>query len=173
MTTPTVADVMTRAVAMAGVMTPQPEIVALLARLGISGVPIVDELGRPLGFVSEGDLLARQRSTATHSIGVWLDWMPPPEQREPSTLVAAQLMSAAPQTVMPQTPLHEAARLLLAADHRCLLVVDAAGRLIGIVTRRDLLRALLMPDQGDRAVDLIGEPAQKRDERPVAELSLA
>jgi CBS domain-containing protein len=173
MTISTVADVMTRAVVMAGVMTPQPEIVALLARLEISGVPVVDELGHPLGFVSERELLGRQRSMATQSIGVRLDWMPPPEQRDPSTLVAAQLMSAPHQTVTLQTPLQEAARLLLATDHRRLLVVDGVGRLIGIVTRRDLRRALLTPGHGAGGVDVPREPAQERDARPVAEPSLA
>jgi CBS domain-containing protein len=174
MTTPTVADVMTRAVAMAGTMTPHEEIVAVLDRLGIGGVPIVDEVGRPLGFVSDRDLRYTTRSSLSLDIGVWLDWMPAPERRGFSTDVAAHLMSAPPPTVTPQTSLHEAARLILAADHRRLLVVDTAGRLIGIVTRSDLLRGFL--DAERRAGEgnaTISSLARERDGQPVNEQSLA
>ena len=65
MTTPTVADVMTRAVAMAGTMTSLEEIVAVLDRLGIDSVPIVDEVGRPLGSVASSMLNAARLEIAT------------------------------------------------------------------------------------------------------------
>jgi CBS domain-containing protein len=141
-----VAEVMTRAVATATASTPQPDIVAVLARLGIGGIPVVDDSGRPLGVVSEEDVFGRRGGVSAGHGGVWLDWMPSPEQRPLAGTVAAQLMSAPPPTVTPQTSLPEAARLLLTSGRRRLLVIDAAGRLIGIVTRSDLLRALMAPD---------------------------
>ena len=175
MTTPTVADVMTRAVAMAGTMTSLEEIVAVLDRLGIDGVPIVDEVGRPLGFVSEQDLRNTRRSSLSLDIGVWLEWMPAPERRGFSTDVAAHLMSAPPPTVTPQTSLHEATRLLLRADHRRLLVVDAAGRLLGIVTRGDLLRGFLGAERRTArdGNDTISSLSRERDEQPVRERPVA
>jgi CBS-domain-containing membrane protein len=60
--------------------------------------------------------------------------------------VAGELMTERPATIAPEASLADAARLLLAEQVKRLPVVDADGRLVGIVSRSDLLRVFLRPD---------------------------
>jgi CBS domain-containing protein len=88
-----------------------------------------------VGVVSESDLLARQEA-------------PGPRRKRASTagLTAADLMSWPPATIGPDETVRHAARLMYARRLRRLPVVDQRGRLIGLVTRADLLSAFTRPD---------------------------
>jgi CBS domain-containing protein len=141
-------DVMTTAVSSVGPDTPIGEIAKILRDRGISAVPVVDKSGTPIGMVSEGDLIGRDDADREARRDWWLalleeggtlnaDFLAslrPPERR------ARDVMTAPVVTVGEETDLREVARLLTA--HRIKRVpVLRDGRVIGIVSRADLVRA--------------------------------
>lgn len=140
----TVQDVMTSTVVTVADSAPFKEIVRLMQVHGVSALPVVDAQGRLVGIVSEADLLPKEASEIDgehHLFG-------PRRKRahKAAGLVAAQLMSAPVAAVGPDATLREAARLTLERKVKRLPVVDAGGRIIGIVSRADLLKVFLRPD---------------------------
>ncbi|WP_203924500.1 CBS domain-containing protein [Rugosimonospora africana] len=145
-----VVDVMTTAVVSVGADTGYKRIADLLVARGISAVPVVDPDGVVLGVVSESDLLpklnypdrvgrhpllSRRRDTIRRALGD----------------TAADLMSSPATTIRPDASIARAARLMEAARVKRLPVVDDADRLVGIVSRRDLVRPYARPDSDIRA----------------------
>jgi CBS domain-containing protein len=143
-----VRDVMTTEVATVEPSTPFKKIVALLARHRISEVPVLDADRRVLGVVTEADLLLKQEHLDTEA-NVPLVWSRRRRrEREKAAAVAAgKLMTTPVMTVPPTATVTEAARRLLAAGVQLLPVVDETDRLVGIVSRADLLRVFTRPDQ--------------------------
>ncbi|MGW1174363.1 CBS domain-containing protein [Kitasatospora sp. NPDC002543] len=120
------------------------EIVALLSEYDITGVPVVDPDGRPLGVVSEADLL---RTLAAQEDPASL--LPAPESAAPGPdgeVAAADLMTAQPVCTTPDTSVVAAARLMSRHGLKRLPVLDDEGRVIGMVSRGDLLRVFLRED---------------------------
>ncbi|MEU8510389.1 CBS domain-containing protein [Kitasatospora sp. NPDC048722] len=121
------------------------EIVALLTDYDITGVPVVDAEGRPLGVVSEADLLrtlAAQEDTGS--------LLPAPESAQVGpggTATAADLMTTQPVCTTPGTSVVAAARLMSRHGLKRLPVLDEDGRVIGMVSRGDLLRVFLREDR--------------------------
>jgi len=93
---------------------------------GFGAVPIVDERQRLIGIVSEHDLLA-----ALERGHAW------------SKLAAGDIMSPNPYSVRPETELGTLLHVLRTSQMIRVPVVDAEGKLIGIVARRDILRGYL------------------------------
>ncbi|MDN3027939.1 CBS domain-containing protein [Streptomyces sp. S.PB5] len=146
----TVADLMTRDVVRARCETPFKELVRLLADHDVTAVPVVDDLDRPLGVVSETDLL-RKCSVQTDSVS--RTPLPHPQEWERAKaqgVKAEELMSAPAVCVHPEWTVAEAARLMMLRSVKRLPVVDEAGRLKGIVSRGDLLRVFLRRDDAIR-----------------------
>lgn len=140
---PLVSDLMSRPVVSAGPGTSFKELVALLAEHAIAAIPVVDEHRRPIGVVGEADLLARHGQDARRERGlgrlrVWT---------KAQGLTARELMTRRVPTVAKDEPVAGAARRLVEADLRCLYVVNGAGHLVGVLARRDVLRAFLRPDE--------------------------
>jgi len=136
-----VRDVMTTSVVTVDRITPYKEIAKLLTEHRISGVPVLTMGRHVAGVVSEGDLLAvRARNTG----GRWR-WLTG-RKEEHQALVASQLMTSPAITIHPDAALAMAAGLMSAHHLRRLPVVDPDGRLLGIVSRRDLLSVFLRPD---------------------------
>jgi CBS-domain-containing membrane protein len=143
----TVRDVMTTDVVTVDRITPYKEIAGLLAGHRISAVPVL-VMGRHVaGVVSEDDLLAvrdRARRAQAGKIG-HLPWTRHPDSQHPK-LTAGEIMSSPAITIHPDAPIPRAARLLHDRHIKRVPVVDPDGKLIGIVSRRDLLRVFLRPD---------------------------
>lgn len=136
-----VRDVMTTSVVTVDRITPYKEIARLLTEHRISGVPVLTMGRHVAGVVSEGDLLAaRVRNTG----GRWRWFTSHKEQHQ--ALVASQLMTSPAITIHPDAALATAAGLMSAHHLRRLPVVDPDGKLLGIVSRRDLLSVFLRPD---------------------------
>ena len=122
--------------------------VAMLCEHDVSAVPVVDGAGRVLGIVSEADLLAK----AGRSL---LEGRPRMFQSRATRLARAKasgrtvrdVMTAPAITVSPCTTLDEAAMTMQRRHLRRLPVVDAAGRLVGVVSRADLLGIFLRSDE--------------------------
>ncbi|MGQ4437804.1 MULTISPECIES: CBS domain-containing protein [unclassified Streptomyces] len=128
----TVGEVMTSDVVRARPMTPFREVVRLLDRHRISGVPVVDHDDKVLGVISGTDLMREQaRRTGAE---------------EGRIATAEHLMSTPAVTVHPEQPVADAARVMERRGIERLPVVDEEDRLIGIATRRDLLRVFLRTD---------------------------
>ena len=136
-----VRDVMTTSVVTVDRITSYKEIARLLTEHRISGMPVLTMGRHVAGVVTEGDLLAaRVRSTG----GRWPRWLT--SHQEHQGLVASQLMTSPAITIHPDAALATAAALMSAHHLRRLPVVDPEGKLLGIVSRRDLLSVFLRPD---------------------------
>jgi CBS domain-containing protein len=143
-----VRDVMTSEVVAAETWTPFKEIVGQLAEHRISAVPVLDADRRVLGVVTEADLLLKQEHPDPE-LDVPLTWSRRRRlEREKATAdVAGKLMTTPAVTVPPTATVTEAARRMHAAGVKRLPVVNQAGRLVGMVSRADLLKVFTRPDE--------------------------
>ncbi|MCQ6556192.1 CBS domain-containing protein [Streptomyces sp. C10-9-1] len=123
-----VADLMTPQAVVAQRGTAFKEIARLLDEYGITAVPVVDDEGRPVGVVSEADLLRR------HTGGTGAD-------------TAEGLMSSPAVVARPGWSAVQAARVMEDRRIKRLPVVADDGRLVGVVSRSDLLQLFLRRDR--------------------------
>ncbi|MCO6418175.1 CBS domain-containing protein [Siccirubricoccus sp. KC 17139] len=134
---------------------PVTAVAELLARRGISAVPVVDAAGKPLGIVTEGDLIRRLADAPPGPLTWFLDIF-----RDPTPLaqrylkahgaVAREVMTTPLVTVGQEASAEEISRLM--EKHRIRRVlVEREGVLVGLVSRADLLRAVLRAAQPDSA----------------------
>jgi CBS domain-containing protein len=131
--------------------TPVEDVVRTLRDNELPGVPVVDDQGRCVGIVTEADLVLPDDEGDLHiphyinlfGGTVFLEPLGRFEQRLRKAFAsnAADMMSRDPATVAPDTSVQEAARLIHSSGHNRLPVVDD-GRLVGVVTRVDVLGAL-------------------------------
>jgi CBS domain-containing protein len=143
-----VRDVMTTDVVTVEPSTPFKEIVARLAGRGIGAVPVLDADRRVLGVVTEADLLLkREHPDALAKVPAVWSRRRRRERKKAAAVVADKLMTAPATTVPPTATVAEAARRLHTAGIQRLPVVDEKDRLVGIVSRADLLRGFTRPDQ--------------------------
>ena len=141
-----VDDVMTKAVVSVAPTASYRDVVDLLVGNRVSAVPVVDRGERVIGVVSEADLLCKIEY-AGHEEPRLFDGRRRRGQRTKALArVAADLMSEPAVTVPAGTPIAAAARLMDSEKVKRLPVVDDHGRLVGIVTRVDLLKTHLRPD---------------------------
>ncbi|MEV0591444.1 CBS domain-containing protein [Nonomuraea cavernae] len=148
----TVKDVMTTEVASVRGDTPFKDIAETLISGGISAVPVVDDDRHVIGMVSEADLLRKEEFREQfYREG----YQPPlrarlrhPKGRQKAAGdTAAELMSSPAISVSPEASAVSAARLMDSRDVKRLAVVDPDGRLVGIVSRRDLVKLFLRGDE--------------------------
>ncbi|WP_151478302.1 CBS domain-containing protein [Streptomyces albicerus] len=150
-----IATVMTSDVVRVPVATPFKKVAVLLAEHRISGLPVVDAEEKVIGVISETDLMLRQARHEEAGAGP-RKWRPRTRaarraETKARARIVEQLMSSPAITVHATDSIAQAARTM--AEHRVkrLPVVDEEDRLVGIVTRRDLLQVFLRPDSDIRA----------------------
>lgn len=141
------AEIMTKDVISVGPETPVRDIAAMMLERRISGVPVVDAGGRVLGIVSEGDLIRRPELETDRARTGWLGLFLSEEDRARDFVkshgrVAREVMTKPATCVGPETPLDEVVRLMERLRVKRLPVVKN-GKLAGLVTRTDLLRAMV------------------------------
>lgn len=141
-----VHELMTREVVTARPDTPFKEVAALFHRNDITAVPVVDDQDRPIGVVSEADLLRKEAVLPDPEDRHPGRWLRPAEQARAEAETAGGLMSSPAVTARASWTVGEAARQMDRHRVKRLPVVDEAGRLIGIVSRADLLRVFLRHD---------------------------
>lgn len=142
----TVADVMTREVVAVDAFAPFKDIVRKMQEFGVSAVPVVDEDGRIMGVVSEGDLILKEDPELEGGAHLFEGIHRRHDRSKAAGLIASQLMSVPVITVSPDASLGEAARLMHRKAVKRLPVVDEDGRIQGIVSRTDLLKVFLRDD---------------------------
>ncbi|SES40250.1 CBS domain-containing protein [Actinokineospora terrae] len=136
-------DVMSAPVLTVGPGTPVSRAAELLVDKGYTALPVVDEDQRLIGIVTEADLL-RGRFGAEPRVRTGDDPGPPASVAEVMTTPAVAMSAGADAGVL--------ARVMLDDRHRCVPIVDGS-RLVGVVTRRDLVRVLARSDE-EIAADL-------------------
>ena len=141
----TVSDVMTRRVIAVREDACFKDIVRALRRHRVSACPVIDGSGMVLGLVSEADLLYKQTDPEMPVGLIRLDWRLH-EHTKSTALTAAELMTAPAIVAGPSTPLRTAAKIMQERQVKRMPVVDADGRLVGIVTRSDVLSVFERPD---------------------------
>ena len=146
----TVADVMTRDPIVVRPETSLHEAIKLLAEKRISGLPVVDDAGKLIGTISETDLMWQETGVTPPAYIMFLDsviFLKNPAQYERDLHKAlgqtvGEVMSKDLITVAPDKPLRDAAQLMHDRKIQRLPVVDASGKVIGILTRGDIVRDL-------------------------------
>jgi CBS domain-containing protein len=159
-------DVMTSAVVSVGPDTPIREIAQTLRDHGISAVPVLDAAGAASGMVSEGDLISRDDAGREARRDWWLTLLAEGEPLDAEFVenlraperTARDVMANPVVTVGEDTEISEVARLL--TTHRIKRVpVLRGGRIIGIVSRADLVRAFAAEEPKSTAVNGSGSLA--------------
>ncbi|MCU7826486.1 CBS domain-containing protein [Kitasatospora sp. DSM 101779] len=145
-----VHDVMTQEVVTARPDTPFKEVVGLFHRNDITAVPVLDEQDRPIGMVSEADLIRKEAVLPDPEGRTPGRWLPPKDRARAEAETAGGLMTTPAVTARPTWSVPEAARQMDKHKVKRLPVVDEAGRLVGIVSRRDLLQVFLRHDAAIR-----------------------
>jgi CBS domain-containing protein len=148
----TVQDVMTRDVVAVRRSTPFKELVRLLNEHRVTALPVLDDAGRVVvGVVSETDLALKEVQPLREGhTPIFESARRRGEREKAGGTTAATLMTKPAVTVGPEEPVTAAARLLHNREVKRLPVVDHGGALVGIVTRADLLKVFLRPDDDIR-----------------------
>ena len=158
-------DVMTRKVKTVPPDADVKAVAKLLATGRISAMPVVDRKGHVLGIVSEGDLIRRPETGTTKRRSWWLQLLADPrdlarDYAKSRAVRARDVMSSPVISVSPVTDLADVADLLESRGVKRVPVVQN-GKLVGIVSRRDIIGALARsakPGRGRRRSDAqIGE----------------
>jgi CBS domain-containing protein len=124
------------------------DVAAMLVERGISGVPVVGSVREVLGVVSEADILMKEREPSPRRSRL-LGLVSEPENLDEvaklKARTAGDAMTAPAITIGPESSLTEAAGLMVDRGINRLPVVEN-GKLVGIVTRADLVRAFTRSD---------------------------
>jgi CBS-domain-containing membrane protein len=146
-----VDDVMTTAVVTATPDTGYRALVDLVVGHRFSAVPVVDDFQRVTGVVSEADLLRKIEYVGVDEPRMFEGRRRRGERRKATGRTAADLMTTPPVTIARGSTITAAARLMDDQGVKRLPVVDDLGRLVGIVSRLDLLKVHLRPDDAIQA----------------------
>lgn len=146
----TVADVMTRDPICVQPETPLQEAIQTLAERRIGGLPVVDGEGKLVGILSETDLMWQETGVTPPAYIMFLDSVIYLENRakyerdlhKALGQTVGEVMTADPLTISPDKPLREAAQLMHDRQISRLPVTNDTGKVIGILTRGDIIRAM-------------------------------
>jgi len=134
------------------------EIAARLREYRVSAFPVVEHDGTVIGVVSEADMLAKEALDVGHHgvRGLIAGIVHRTAFRKAAGVTAGDLMTSPAVTVGADDTVEHAARLMYTRGLKRLPVVNAAGRLAGIVSRTDVLAVFDRPDEEIR-LEIIGE----------------
>ena len=145
----TVKDVMTTHVVAVRENASFKDMASRLREHRVSAFPVLDSDNKVIGVVSEADLLTK--AALEYAAGGRVNGMlHHKEQAKAAATTAVDLMTKPPVTIGPNELVSHAARLMYARRVKRLPVVDADGRLLGIVSRADLLSVYSRPDEDIR-----------------------
>ena len=129
------------------------EMAARRRELKVSGFPVLDDNGKVIGVVSEADMLVKEAlEGGYHGLrGMIAATAHRTERRKAGGVAACDLMTSPAVTVAAEDTVEHAAALMYTRGLKRLPVVDTAGRLVGIISRADVLAAFDRPDEEIRA----------------------
>ncbi|MEH1873281.1 CBS domain-containing protein [Nostoc sp.] len=145
-----VADVMSRDPIVVRVETPLNEAIQILAERHISGLPVVDDVGKLVGIISETDLMWQETGVTPPAYIMFLDSViylknPATYERDLHKALGqtvGEVMSKNPITISPDKTLSQAATIMHDRSVHRLPVLDDTNQVIGILTRGDIIRAM-------------------------------
>jgi CBS domain-containing protein len=142
-----VADIMTSPVLALRPSASVTDAARLMLTHQVSGLPVIEEDGKLAGIVSEGDFLRRSELGTERKHSGWLEFLVSPGQAAEEYVHAhgrkvAQIMRRDVVTTTPQATLEEVVELMSTRGVKRLPVIDG-GKVVGIVARSDLMRAML------------------------------
>ena len=143
----TVKDVMTAEVVAVRRDTTFKELAATLRQHRVSAFPVVDDVGRVIGLVSEADMLAKEALTEP---GVVAGLLRHQDVRQAEAVTAGALMTHQVVTVSPDDSIEQAARMMHFMRVKRLPVVNSDGQLVGIISRADVLAVFDRADEDIR-----------------------
>lgn len=137
-------------------VTPETLLDALARAFGerqVSGFPVVDDTGRLVGVVTETDLIHQNQRLHIPTAIALFDAVIvlgsskrlEEELRRMAATTVAEIMARDPVTVRPEATAAEVATLMAEKDAHTVPVVDEGGRLVGVVGKRDVIRAIASP----------------------------
>ena len=142
-------SVMNREVVFVRESTPLKEVAELMAARKVSGVPVLDDNGQVVGVISEKDFLEAMGAGKADSFMMVIaqcllgkGCLAAPHHAK----FAKDIMTSPAVTVKPETPILEVADILTQKKINRAPVVDAEGRMIGIVSRADVLKSSFFPE---------------------------
>jgi CBS domain-containing protein len=144
-------EIMTKDVVTVGKEDTVTDVARLLVEHKVSGLPVVDDEGRVLGMVSEGDLIYQDKKLHTPAFLEILGgviYLESPQRvandiKKMTATKVAEIMTGKVYTVKEETPVEEVATIMVERQVNRVPVVDKAGKLVGIVSRQDLVRAMI------------------------------
>ena len=141
-----VSDVMTHEVVTVGSETSVKDAAELMVAGGFAALPVLDERGQLVGIVAEADVL---RDRLPEDPLLHVRRAGPGSASAPPTLVG-EVMTREVRSVEPTADLADVARLIVDESLRSVPVIDEQT-LVGILSRRDVLRALVRSDESIRS----------------------
>ncbi|NEP02994.1 MAG: CBS domain-containing protein [Symploca sp. SIO2E9] len=146
----TVAEVMTPDPIMVGPQTSIREVIKIIAEQRISGLPVVDNAGKLVGIISETDLLWQEAGVEPPVYIMFLDsviYLENParydhELHKALGQTVEEVMSGHPVSVKPDLSLRKAAKLMQEKSIRRVAVTGDGGKVIGILSSGDIVRAM-------------------------------
>ncbi|MBC5794422.1 CBS domain-containing protein [Sphaerospermopsis sp. LEGE 00249] len=146
----TVAEVMTHNPIMVNPQTPLKEAIQILAEKRISGLPVINDAGKLVGIISETDLMWQETGVTPPAYIMFLDSViylqnPGAYERDLHKALGqtvGEVMSKNPLTITPDKSLKEAAKIIQEHKVHRLPVLDITSKVIGILTRGDIIRAM-------------------------------
>jgi CBS domain-containing protein len=134
------------------------ELAAGIREFRVSGFPVVDDDGKVVGLVSEADMLAKAALDGGYGgmPGMITGVLRRRELRKAAGVTAGDLMTSPAVTVAPDDTVEYAARLMYGRGLKRLPVVDAVGRVVGIISRTDALAIFDRPDEEIR-LEIVGQ----------------
>lgn len=142
-----VREIMTKKVTVISPDMKAPEALDLLQRMQISGLPVVGADGKLAGMFTEKEILARILPSYINNVGSFIYEENPKSTRkkfaELNTMKVGAIMRKEVVTTKEDTTLCEVARIMLTQKARRLPVIDNSGRIVGIVSRGDIVKAFI------------------------------
>ncbi len=158
-----VASIMSTDVVSVAPETSVTEVAQLMVDHDISGIPVVDD-GILVGLVTEVDVVSREIDVDPPAYGTFLDaifrfpWDRSDEElRRVLASTAGELMTRDVKTISPDAPIRDAANMMFKQELNPLPVVDEDGRLLGIISRSDIVRMIAT------ASEIAEEGVERRD----------
>ena len=118
-----------------------------MVEAGISGLPVTDESGALIGMITEADFVKSESGRRAAKRARLLRWLASQDEVPDHRLAVSDVMTTEVVTLGPDADHAEAARVMRKAGIKRIPVLDGSGKLVGLVSRSDILRAFVRSDR--------------------------
>lgn len=140
-------DLMTTTVITIGPEASLKEAARRMVEAGISGLPVTDDSGALIGMITEADFVKSESGRRAAKRARLLRWLTSQDEVPDDRLAVSDVMTTEVVTLGPDADHAEAARVMRKAGIKRIPVLDGSGKLVGLVSRSDILRAFVRSDR--------------------------